>query len=117
MGLNRKADASMWWIIIGAVIALVVLIILLVIFTNKTGGLESGLSACDSKGGICSNQGCPQGTLDVTSTFGCSSGDLKCCLGAPKSCKGLDDEETCGTNAACKLFGNKYYCLDTQQQS
>lgn len=51
--MNKKADANMWWIIIGAVIALVVLIVLLVIFTSKSGKLESGILDCKSKGGEC----------------------------------------------------------------
>jgi len=110
MELNHKADASMWWIIIGAVIALVVLIILLVIFTSKTTDLGGGLSACDSKGGICSSIDCPRGTLDVTSTFSCI-GVLKCCLGAPKNC--VSDIDCGGKSGSCKEFENKKsYCLD-----
>lgn len=50
---TKKADANMWWIIIGAVIALVVLIILLIMFTGRSGKLEAGLMDCESKGGKC----------------------------------------------------------------
>lgn len=85
--MNSKADANMWWIIIGAVIALVVLIVLMVIFTTKTGRLEGGLSDCEGKSGICatSTDTCPGGTLS-TSAFDCKSG-YKCCLGSPKMYK------------------------------
>ncbi len=51
--MNKKADANMWWIIIGAVIALVVLVILMLLFTSKTTKLEGGLLDCQSKGGEC----------------------------------------------------------------
>jgi len=51
--MNQKADANMWWIIIGAVVALVVLIVLMVIFTGKVNPLERGLLDCESKGGKC----------------------------------------------------------------
>ena len=83
----KRASANMWWIIIGAVIALVVMIILMVMFTGKSGKLESGLSGCESKGGICvpnsDNKGCPKGSLSAT-TFDCKSNSELCCLGNPK---------------------------------
>ncbi|MEW5897473.1 MAG: hypothetical protein AB1668_07295 [Nanoarchaeota archaeon] len=50
---SKRADANMWWIIIGAVIALVVLIVLLIMFTGRSGRLEGGLMDCESKGGKC----------------------------------------------------------------
>lgn len=84
--MNSKADANMWWIIIGAVIALVVLIVLMVIFTEKTGRLGGGLSDCEGKGGVCAADLCPGGTLS-TSAFDCKSGQ-KCCLGSPKEYPG-----------------------------
>lgn len=87
--MNTKADANMWWIIIGAVIALVVLIVLMVIFTTKTGRLEGGLSDCEGKGGVCAVDSCPRGTLS-TSAFDCTSSQ-KCCLGSPKEYTGTSD--------------------------
>ena len=83
---NKKASANMWWIIIGAVIALVVMIILMVMFTEKSGKLEMGLSSCEGKGGECVVKGgvCPEGTLPAT-LFDCKdSAKPKCCLGTKK---------------------------------
>lgn len=102
--MNRKADASMWWIIIGAVIALVVLIILMIIFTGKTNKLEGGLSDCQGKGGVCVNTGsaCPQQTLK-SEAFTCKTSQ-DCCLGAPKKCK---DNTQCD-GGVCNPDGNCY---------
>jgi len=82
---NKKASANMWWIIIGAVIALVVMIILMVMFSGKSNKLESGLSGCESKGGICvQGKNCPKSTLSA-STFDCNKAGYElCCLGNPK---------------------------------
>jgi len=83
--MNSKADANMWWIIIGAVIALVVMIILMVIFTGKTGTLEGGLSDCEGKGGYCTTESeCPLNSFS-SSAFSCTDGK-KCCIGAPEKC-------------------------------
>jgi hypothetical protein len=93
--MNKKADANMWWIIIGAVIALVVLIILMVIFTTKTGKLEGGLSECGGKSGVCMSEGtCPKSTLE-SSAFTCSSSSAICCIGSPKKspCNSIDEFE------------------------
>lgn len=86
--MNKKADANMWWIIIGAVIALVVLIVLLVIFTSKSGKLEGGLLDCASKGGECvAEDKCVTVNSDGTTTkgtiasaFDCSDKSTKCCF-------------------------------------
>lgn len=85
--MNKKADASMWWIIIGAVIALVVLVVLMVIFTGKTNVLEKGLSECEGKGGVCVDESgsCPLRTF-VSGAFDCKNTGDKCCLGTPKEC-------------------------------
>ena len=80
--MNKKADANMWWIIIGAVIALVVLIVLMVIFTDKTGRLGVGLSSCTANTGQCLSI-CPENTLE-SSAFDCSTGE-KCCIGVKKT--------------------------------
>ena len=102
----KKADANMWWIIIGAVIALVVLIVLMVIFTSKTQPLEQGLSDCEGKGGVCTSTGkCPDNTLRA-STFDCPSG--KCCIGSPKRCPPRGREE-CGEHYTC----TDGYCYTT----
>ena len=96
--MNKKADANMWWIIIGAVIALVVLIILMVIFTTKTGKLEGGLSECGGKSGVCVSSGgnCPMSTLQ-SSAFTCSNPSEKCCIGSPKKCsQGCGDGQCLG---------------------
>jgi len=90
--MNKKADANMWWIIIGAVIALVVLIVLLVIFTSKSGKLEGGLLDCQSKGGTCmlkdqctgtNSDGSPipgasSGT--IATAFDCTDKTMVCCF-------------------------------------
>ena len=95
---GKKAQQNMFWIVIGAVIALVVMIILIVMFTGKTGALETGLLDCESKGGICdySSEDCKDpknfpssddysgedgGT--VASAFNCPAGtssDKVCCF-------------------------------------
>ena len=82
--MNHRADANMWWIIIGAVLALVVMIILMVLFTGKTRPLDQGLSECKSKGGVCvtSRSLCPSNTLK-SSVFGCDQGG-DCCVGSPR---------------------------------
>lgn len=103
----KKADANVWWIVIGAVIALVVLIIVLIIFTTNTGKLESGLSGCESKGGVCVAAGsdCPQNSLKST-VFDCTAGK-ECCLGSPKRC--VNDAD-CGDGARCP---DGKYCYST----
>jgi len=81
--MNKKADANMWWIIIGAVIALVVLVILMLLFTSKTGRLEGGLLDCESKGGKCdftSDQQCKDAKGTVSSAFDCKDSTKKCCF-------------------------------------
>ncbi len=83
--MNKKADANMWWIIIGAVIALVVLVILMLLFTSKTGRLESGLLDCKSKGGNCDFSDPKQCVGTVSSAFDCT-GELGkvCCFPSKK---------------------------------
>ena len=104
--MMKKADANIWWIIIGAVIALVVLVVLLVIFVNKTRGLESGLTECAGKSGVCVDVGvgCPGNTLS-SGAFSCGTGNI-CCIGAPKECV-IDAE--CG-GARCVPYAGKSYC-------
>jgi len=86
---TKKGDASMWWIIIGAVLALVVMIILMVLFTGKTRPLDQGLSDCNSKGGICvaARTLCPQNSLK-SSVFSCDQGG-ECCVGSPRRWTGV----------------------------
>lgn len=103
--MNKKADANMWWIIIGAVIALVVLIILLIMFTSKSGKLEGGLLDCESKGGICLDQSqtCPENTIK-SFAFSCTENKI-CCLSSLKK-----QGYTCETDAECisnKCVGKK----------
>jgi hypothetical protein len=71
--MNKKADANMWWIIIGAIIALVVLVILMLIFTGSTNKLNLGLMDCESKGGTCSMnaEGCKNAEGTVSHAFDC----------------------------------------------
>ncbi len=80
----KKADANMWWIIIGAVIALVVMVVLMVLFTEKTTVVEGGLLDCESKGGTCVGEktcrSAYQGT--VSSAFKClDKAKPECCFG------------------------------------
>jgi len=103
----------MWWIIIGAVIALVVLIILMVLFIGKTRGLEGGLTECEGKGGICtqdSSQECPGRTL-LSTSFSCKVSVQKCCIGIPTECT---DDNACGVGGKCSPVGAyahaKRYC-------
>lgn len=78
MNLNRKADANMWWIIIGAIIALVVLIVLMLIFTGKTNVLSKGLLDCRSKGGECLPVGSDNGQSSCTNIGGTVSNAFEC---------------------------------------
>ena len=105
-----KADANMWWIIIGAVIALVVLIVMMVIFTGKTQPLQQGLSNCEGKGGACAVTGeaCPQYTLKSTA-FDCPTGRV-CCVGSPKSCTRDSQLSVCGEGKTCTDYGGTSYC-------
>lgn len=101
--MNQKGDGNTFWVIIGAVIALVVLIVLLLIFTGKTGMLETGLMNCESKGGFCILGSSIESTTDLdkrcrdqcgptktyvdcsySSIFSCTSGNV-CCLGVKRS--------------------------------
>ena len=97
--MNKKADANMWWIIIGAIIALVVLVILMLIFTGSSTKLNIGLMDCESKGGSCKassaeclNQDGEEGT--TSSAFSCeeklpkaSNPDATCCFVTKSSIK------------------------------
>ena len=104
--MDKKASSEMWWIIIGAVIALVVLIVLMVLFTSKTRTLETGLSSCESKGGICvsSDDVCPSRTLS-SNIFDCGS-EQNCCIGTPKSCEKDADCES----QDCVDYNGRKYC-------
>ncbi len=111
---SKKASANMWWIIIGAVIALVVMIILMVMFTDKGQSVESGLSGCESKGGVCSSiQGvCPAKSLE-SGTFSCKNDGETCCIGAPQKCVG---DTECSGGQVCRSFGsNRNYCVSEKE--
>ncbi len=103
----KKADANMWWIIIGAVVALVVMIVLMVMFTGRTQPLEAGMSSCEGKGGICisgDNAVCPGRTLQSTAAFTCkTSGDV-CCIGSPKKCPDECSGATCAIDRSGKSW-------------
>jgi len=108
--MTKKADANMWWIIIGAVITLVVLVILMVIFTSKVNPLERGLSSCEGNAGLCVNagSGCPSSSIKTT-TFGCTAAGKECCLGTPKKCK--SPAECGGESKSCRSEGTaEQYC-------
>ena len=78
---GRKADANMWWIIIGAVIALVVLIIMMVIFTGKTNPLVNELLTCESKGGNClyrTKEECITNLGSASEAFSCQNKNVCC---------------------------------------
>ena len=117
ISLKKKGSANMWWIIIGAVIALVVMIILLVMFTGRGRDVESGLSACETKSGICINEqgNCPIGTLN-TPGIECTGEKLDCCIGIPKKCSAVGQDGPCGDGNICAMFSvngkNKHYCIE-----
>ena len=94
----KKGSADMWWIIIGAVIALVVMIVLMVMFAGKTGGLESGLSDCEGKGGLCISDKVPPIGMVHSSIFECGDAG-KCYIGSPKRCTSGDN--SCGDKNDC----------------
>ena len=112
--MNHKAASEIFWIIMVAVLVLVVLVILLWFFTSKSGALQQGLTACDSKGGVCiseenkANLPCP-GSTYATPAFECGTGQT-CCLGLPKKCTGKP--EACGKPEDCKQYLNgESYCI------
>ena len=81
---RKKAEANMWWIIIGMVMALVVLIIVLVFFTDRQATLNLELFNCESKGGDClpedtANSVCKSQNGKISTTFGCPQ-KSKCCI-------------------------------------
>lgn len=83
-------------------------------FTGKTGGLESGLSACEGKSGICVASGeKPPLNAVYSSIFECES-ESKCYVGSPKKCTGGNDA-ACGKGNRCEDFirGAEivYYCV------
>ena len=109
--MNKKADANMWWIIIGAVIALVVMIILMVMFTSKSGELEGGLLECNSKGGQCKSlmESCPENSIE-SSAFSCQGESQKCCLSSlKKTGASCDTNAECISNV-CSTSGTKKIC-------
>ncbi len=88
-GLSRmkKAEADMWWIIVGAVLVLIVVIVLLTFFSRGTQKAEAGLSACETTGGSCVSEGtCGEGKEGGTKApFDCQNKDKPdCCLGMKK---------------------------------
>ena len=103
--MEKKASSEMWWIIIGAVIALVVMVILMVMFTGKSGKLETGLSECLGKGGKCVKDGGCSAIGGLKSTaFDCpQSTEPECCFTTKKSAN-----EVCQNNNDC-ISGS---CID-----
>ena len=87
--MNRKADANMWWIIIGAVIALIVMIVLMTIFTGGTTKVGKGLLDCEGQGGSCdfsTVQLCKDAEGTPSKSFECPGKpeDYPCCFGTTK---------------------------------
>lgn len=79
--MDKKAEANMWWVIIGAVLAIVVMVVLLTFFGRGTETVASGLSECESKLGQCVPEKTCQGT--VTGIFECQE-DQECCFSVRK---------------------------------
>lgn len=78
----KKAEANMWWVIIGAVLAVVVLMVLLTFFGRGTETVAEGVSKCESKLGKCLDKAeCLKGGGSVTDAdlFECKEG--VCCYG------------------------------------
>lgn len=103
---SQRAEADMWWVIVGAVIALIVAGVLIAVFSSRAGPAQQSLASCEQKGGICSVDECPQGTL-LSSAFSCS-GSAICCLGLAQGCNSDGDCD----NGVCKQAGRKSYCYD-----
>ncbi len=86
----KKAEADMWWIIVGALLVLVVVVVLLTLFGRGTQKAEQGLSACETTGGTCvSESTCGKGKEGGTlsTLFECSDLDgqkRECCFGMKK---------------------------------
>ena len=109
--IMKKADANMWWIIIGAVLALIVLIVLMVLFTGKTGKFGVGVSGCESKGGVCvgDTSACPARTFS-SPAFDCAK-EQTCCFGSPKECNDIDKACDAGEQCSTDIFNGKRYCF------
>jgi len=112
--MNHRAASEIFWIVMVAVLVLVVLAIMLWFFTSKSAILQQGLTACDSKGGVCIEEAtkaslpCPTSTYS-TPAFECGTGKL-CCLGLPKDCTGKP--EACGKPEDCRAYPDgKSYCI------
>ena len=80
----KKAQANMFWVIIGAVLAIIVLVVLVYFFGRGTEKVALGLSECESKLGKCvSKDICEKDGGSVTGLFECSQGEV-CCFGLKK---------------------------------
>ena len=98
--MTTKAQGRTFWIVVTAIVALVVLVILLMIFTGKTGLLETNLLNCEGKGGFCTAKGTATdlngvcntacsgqkySSCSYSSAFGCKNSQIDiCCLGVKK---------------------------------
>jgi len=92
--IEKKAQGRTFWIVITAIVALVVLVVMIMIFTGKTGMLETGLMSCEGKGGNCvpcatwdtepsaCTEVCGEGRT-LSTVFDCPEGKV-CCLGIKK---------------------------------
>jgi len=89
----KKAEADMWWIIVGAVLVLIVVIVLLTFFSRGTQKAEAGLSACETTGGKCvqkdtcrdTEKGTPSPLFECTTDDGRPDSNKECCLGMKKT--------------------------------
>ncbi len=77
----KKAQANMFWVIIGAVLAMIVLVVLLVFFGRGTEKVAIGLLECESKLGKCVPKETCQGS--VTGAFECPA-EQECCFAVKK---------------------------------
>ena len=89
--MEIKGQGRTFWIVVIAIVALAVMVVLLVMFTSKTGALETGLMDCQSKRGTCTapvggdcEKTCKDAGMSNSRIFSCYEKTKCCCLGIEK---------------------------------
>ena len=83
--IDNKGDASIFWIIIGAVLALAILVILISIATNRVGVFNTDIQQCVFRGGTCQADACVDTARQIDGAT-CPKKDTKdqyCCVKVP----------------------------------
>ena len=85
--MNSKGMEMSVTVIVVAVLALLILVVLIGVFTGQFGGFTRGVKDCESKGGICRQDGCPEGTVKYFGTGLCPDlEEADCCITVSGGC-------------------------------